>query len=386
MTVATTSPVESSARTASPERAAWCPTTCASLKDACSQFWTAKRCRITPAAAWTTPSTARRTQKRTSASCCALDDSLLDRLADRVRHQRLGDHPDDPEGDRDHERPELVAPDPDEQPERGAGVRSPRIGDRELDHGRTRGLYAMRCGSSASGAARLGDPGGVLAPGALEPGRLRVALEGEDVRRDPVEEPAVVGDHDGAAGEVDERILERAERVDVEVVRRLVEEEHVAARLEQLGEVDAVPLSAREVLDELLLVAAAEVEPRRVLARVHLSLAEQDDVLVLGDLLPHRVLRVEAAARLIDVGELRPCRRPGARRRRAAPRPRSSGRASSCRRRSGRSHRRCRPEAAKTSGPRRAAGRRSPSRRARPRRRGRRAAARQGCGSRRPRA
>ena len=67
---------------------------------------------------------------------------------------------------------------------------------------------------------------------------------------------------------------------------------------------DAVALSAREVLDELLLVAAAEVEPRRVLARVHLALAEQDDVLVLGDLLPHGVLRVEAAARLVDVGEL----------------------------------------------------------------------------------
>ena len=30
-------------------------------------------------------------------------------------------------------------------------------------------------------------------------------------------------DHDGAAGEVDERLLERAQRVDVEIVRRLVE-------------------------------------------------------------------------------------------------------------------------------------------------------------------
>ena len=57
----------------------------------------------------------------------------------------------------------------------------------------------------------------------MEPGRLRVA-EGEDVRRDPVEEPPIVAD-DGAAGELDERLLERAERVDVEVVRRLVEEE-----------------------------------------------------------------------------------------------------------------------------------------------------------------
>ena len=40
-TVATTSPVESSARTASPECAAWWPTTWASRNDAWSQFWTA---------------------------------------------------------------------------------------------------------------------------------------------------------------------------------------------------------------------------------------------------------------------------------------------------------------------------------------------------------
>ena len=119
----------------------------------------------------------------------------------------------------------------------------------------------MRCGSSASGPRVSVDPVGVLAPGALEPGHLRVALEGEDVRRDAVEEPAIVGDHDGAAGEVEQRLLERAQRVDVEVVRRLVEQQHVAAALQQLREVDAVALAARELADRLLLVAAAEVEP-----------------------------------------------------------------------------------------------------------------------------
>ena len=41
----------------------------------------------------------------------------------------------------------------------------------------------------------------VVAEVALEPADLAVALEGEDVGRDPVEEPAVVADDDGAAGE-----------------------------------------------------------------------------------------------------------------------------------------------------------------------------------------
>src|SRR5690348_9371669 len=104
------------------------------------------------------------------------------------------------------------------------------------------------------GAARFLHPPLELAPRALEPDRLAVAFESEDVRRDAVEEPAVVRDHDRAARELEQRLLERAQRVDVEVVRRLVEEQDVAARAEELREVDAVPLATREVRDTLLLV------------------------------------------------------------------------------------------------------------------------------------
>src|ERR1700752_1731314 len=73
---------------------------------------------------------------------------------------------------------------------------------------------------------------GVLAPAppeipdvllviALEPHHLRVAIEGEDVRGDAIEKPAIVGDHHGAAGEAQQRLLERAQRLDVQVVGRL---------------------------------------------------------------------------------------------------------------------------------------------------------------------
>src|SRR5579871_4017042 len=122
--------------------------------------------------------------------------------------------------------------------------------------------------------------------------------------RHAVEEPAVVRDDHGAAGEVEKRLFERAQRVDVEVVRRLVEKQDVAARTQELREMDAVPLAAGEVADTLLLVAALEVEPARVLAGVDLLLAEQDRVLTAGDLLPDSARRVEVAARLVDVGEL----------------------------------------------------------------------------------
>ena len=134
----------------------------------------------------------------------------------------------------------------------------------------------------------------VVADVALEEADLAVALEREDVGRDPVEEPAVVADHDDAARERFEARLERTQRVDVEVVRRLVEQQHVAARLEQLREVDAVALAAGQLADELLLVGAAEVERRDVRSCRHLAGPDLHDLDAVGDLLEHRLVGVAA--------------------------------------------------------------------------------------------
>src|SRR4051812_49074790 len=95
---------------------------------------------------------------------------------------------------------------------------------------------------------------------ALEPRDLALALEGEDVRRDAVQEPAVVADDDSAAREVFQSLFESAHRVHVQIVRRLVEQEDVRAFLQHLREVDAIALAAREHPYLLLLVRAREVE------------------------------------------------------------------------------------------------------------------------------
>src|SRR5205085_8795452 len=58
----------------------------------------------------------------------------------------------------------------------------------------------------------------VFAEVSVEPEDLRIAFEREDVRRDAIEEPAVVRDDDRAAGEVLERLFERAHRVHIEIV------------------------------------------------------------------------------------------------------------------------------------------------------------------------
>src|SRR6478672_8008409 len=66
----------------------------------------------------------------------------------------------------------------------------------------------------------------------------------------------------------------------------------------------AVALAARERTDLLLLIRPLEVEIGAIGARIHLALAEQDEILAARDLLPHVLLAVERVARLIDIAEM----------------------------------------------------------------------------------
>ncbi len=131
---------------------------------------------------------------------------------------------------------------------------------------------------------------------ALEPFHVAVALEGQYVRRDAVEEPAIVADDHGAAGEILERLLERAQGIHIEIVGRLVKQQHVCAGLEHLGEMYPVALTAGELADFFLLVGAPEVERRAIGARIHLALSKLQQVDPAGDLLPNRSVAVERVA------------------------------------------------------------------------------------------
>jgi len=63
----------------------------------------------------------------------------------------------------------------------------------------------LRLGAQAALAVGL-----VVGVVALEPHHAPLVLEREHVGRDAVEEPAVVADDDRAAGEVEQRVLQRS--------------------------------------------------------------------------------------------------------------------------------------------------------------------------------
>src|SRR5690606_19005706 len=67
---------------------------------------------------------------------------------------------------------------------------------------------------------------------------------------------------------------------------------------------DAIALTAGQRADLLLLVAALEVEGAAIGARIHLVLAEADDVVAAGNFLPDGLARIQCVATLVDIAEL----------------------------------------------------------------------------------
>ena len=114
---------------------------------------------------------------------------------------------------------------------------------------------------STAGAQPCAPVGFVRGIVALEPDRAAIAFEREHVGRDPIQKPAIVTDDDNAAGEGQHGFFQGPERIDVQIVGRLVEEQHVAARPQQLRQMHPVPLAPGQFADQALLIAAFEVEP-----------------------------------------------------------------------------------------------------------------------------
>src|SRR5229473_2812744 len=137
---------------------------------------------------------------------------------------------------------------------------------------------------------------------AFAPDRLAVALESEDVRGDAVEKPAVVADDHGATAEVQQGIFQSSQRLHVEVIGRLVEQKQIAAATEQLGQVNAIALAARQLRHFALLVGSFKIKLGHIAARGYFSFAQHQVFRPAGDFLKNGLAGVERVAILIDIG------------------------------------------------------------------------------------
>ena len=130
-----------------------------------------------------------------------------------------------------------------------------RAGAPRRSHASSRVARFLRtCSATSARSSRSARPGQVRGvPGAAVPaGRhvevRRAAVELEHLRRDLVEHVAVVGDQHQPAAERGQPLLEELDRVEVEVVGRLVEDQHLVLADQQPGQRGALGLAAGQLV------------------------------------------------------------------------------------------------------------------------------------------
>src|SRR5437762_9551318 len=132
------------------------------------------------------------------------------------------------------------------------------------------------------------------------------AFESENRGAHAIQEIAIVTDHDDAAAEGDERFLEQAQCSEIEIVRRFVEHQNVAASLQDFSEQHPAPFAAAELRNLRVDALFAEKKPSQISAQRDALFAERDVFSAAPDFFPNRFLIVEEESILIDVIDLGP--------------------------------------------------------------------------------
>ena len=96
-----------------------------------------------------------------------------------------------------------------------------------------------------------------------------------------------MGDHQGTTGEGQQRLFQCPQSLDIQIVGRFVEQQYVGALFQGLGQLEASALTTGEILEELLLVIALEVEAAHISARRDFVAVDVEHVLAIGDRFPH---------------------------------------------------------------------------------------------------
>jgi hypothetical protein len=106
--------------------------------------------------------------------------------------------------------------------------------------------------------------------------------------------------HDHASAKRDQRFLEQAQRAEIEIIRRFVEDEDVAAALENFREQHPAPLAATELIDLAVDPFLGEKEAPQISAQGDVLLTESHVFAPLAHFLPDCLRVIEQKPILID--------------------------------------------------------------------------------------
>src|SRR5208337_1649260 len=142
---------------------------------------------------------------------------------------------------------------------------------------------------------------------------LPVVLDDQRAGDHVVEEGAVVADEQHGSLVVHQQRLEQFQRLDIQVIGRLVHDQHVRGPGEQLGQEQAAALSAGEVLHQATRSFGGEEEILKIAQNMTIAAVDRDRVIV-ADVLLDRLFLVEGGLHLLEVSDFeigsmanRPC-------------------------------------------------------------------------------
>ncbi len=131
--------------------------------------------------------------------------------------------------------------------------------------------------------------------------QLAVALERDHLRDDVVEERAVMADQEQCAVILRQQFFEQLQRLDVEIVGRFVEHQHIGGTGEQARQQQTVALAAGTALDRRTGAFRRKQEIAEVADDVFLLPADLDEIRALADGVGQCRLIIELLAQLVEI-------------------------------------------------------------------------------------
>ena len=130
---------------------------------------------------------------------------------------------------------------------------------------------------------------------------IAVPLEREDAVADAVQEISVVAHCNDTAVECRQRFFQNAQRRQVQIVRRLVQDQEVPAVFQYLRKQEAASLAAGELPDERVHPVVVKEEPPQVFPHRQAFSVEKKPVPPVADFLHNSLLVVQRHTRLVHI-------------------------------------------------------------------------------------
>src|ERR1035437_7106246 len=110
-----------------------------------------------------------------------------------------------------------------------------------------------------------------------------------------------MADDDNAAGKILQRVFQRPQGVNIQIIGWFIKQEHIGALLEHARQMNPVAFTTGERSYLLLLIGAGKIKSRNISAGIDLPRSNGNDILSIGNHFPDSLIRIKRVATLVNV-------------------------------------------------------------------------------------